>query len=138
VLRALAHLHPAWMVFSVLLAGLTLRAGLRSRRARLGRAPRDPGLRRRHLRLAKPAVVLLLIGFLGGPVSAVWLRGWEPFRSFHGLLGLAVISLFAAAALLGRRLERGRSRAFEAHARLAALAMLGAAVAAVAGFVLLP
>lgn len=126
------------MLVSLVLAVLTLRAGLALRRARRGRAPRDPGLRRRHLRLAKPTVVLVLIGFVGGPLSAVWLRGWEPFASLHGLLGLTVASLFAAAALVGRRLERGRSRAFEAHARLGALAVLGAALAAVAGFVLLP
>jgi hypothetical protein len=138
VAKALAHVHPAWMLVSLALAALTLRAGLALRRARLGRAPRDSGLRRRHLRLAKPAVALLLTGFVGGPVSAVWLRGWEPFASFHGLLGLTVAMLFAGAALVGRRLERGRSRAFQAHAWLGALAVLGAALAAVAGFVLLP
>jgi polyferredoxin len=138
VARVLAHLHPAWMLISLALAVLTLRAGLALRRARLGRAPRDPGLRRRHLRLAKPAVVLVLAGFVGGPLSAVWLRGWEPFASFHGALGLVVATLFAAAALIGRRLERGRSRAFQLHALLGALAVLGAALAAVAGFVLLP
>ena len=126
------------MLISLALALLTLRAGLALRRARLGRAPLDPGLRRRHLRLAKPAVTLILAGFVGGPLSALWLRGWDPFTSFHGVLGLTVASLFAATALLGRRLERGRSRAFEAHARLGALAVLGAALAAVAGFVLLP
>jgi len=126
------------MLVSIVLAGLTLRAGLALRRARRGRAPRDPKLRRRHLQLAKPTVVLILAGFVGGPLSALWLRGWEPFASLHGALGLTVAMLFAAAALLGRRLERGRSRAFEAHARLGALAVLGAALAAVAGFVLLP
>jgi hypothetical protein len=126
------------MLLSIGLALLTLRAGLQVRRARLGRVPRDPSLRGRHLRLAKPAVTLVLIGFLGGPLSAVWLRGWQPFHSFHGVLGLAVASLFAAAAILGRRLERGRASARAAHAWLAALAVLGAAVAAVAGFVLLP
>jgi hypothetical protein len=138
LLRALAHLHPAWMLFSILLALLTLRAGLALRRARLGRAARDPSLRARHLRFAKPTVVMVLVGFLAGPLSAVWLRGWDVFHSFHGVLGLLVASLFAATAVVGRRLERGRSRAFEAHARLAALAVLGAALAAVAGFVLLP
>ena len=126
------------MLLSIGLAMLTLRAGLAVRRARLGRAPRDASLRGRHLRLAKPAVALVLIGFLGGPISAIWLRGWEPFHSFHGVLGLAVASLFAAAAVLGRRLERGRASARTAHAWLGALAVLGAAVAAVAGFVLLP
>ena len=126
------------MLLSIGLALLTLRAGLAVRRARLGRAPRDPSLRRRHLRLAKPAVILVLIGFLGGPISAVWLRGWEPVHSFHGVLGLTVASLFTAAAVMGRRLERGRASARAAHAWLGALAALGAALAAVAGFVLLP
>jgi hypothetical protein len=126
------------MLLSIGLALLTLRAGLILRRARLGRAPRDPSLRRRHLRLAKPAVALVLIGFLGGPISAVWLRGWEPFHSFHGVLGLAVASFFTAAWWMGRQLERGRASARNVHAWLGALAVLGAAVAAVAGFVLLP
>ena len=126
------------MLVSIVLAVLTLRAGLALRSTRRGRAPRDPRLRRRHLRLAKPAVALILTGFVGGPLSALWLRGWEPFASFHGLLGLAVATLFAAAALVGRRLEHGRSRAFDAHAWLGALAVMGAALAAVAGFVLLP
>jgi hypothetical protein len=39
---------------------------------------------------------------------------------------------------MGRRLERGKSRAFDAHALLGLLAMLAALVAFVAGFVLLP
>jgi len=126
------------MLVSLALAGLTLRAGLALRRARRALAPRDPRLRRRHLRLAKPAVLLLLIGFAGGPISAVWLRDWRAFGSFHGMLGAVVASLFLAAAVLGRRIERGRTSALEAHAWLGALAVLGAALAAVAGFVLLP
>jgi len=126
------------MLVSLALAVLTLRAGLRLRRARRGLAPRDPRLRRRHLRLAKPAIALVLAGFVGGPLSAVALRGWQPLASFHGALGLGVAALFVSAAVLGWRLEHGRARAFEAHAWLGALAVLGAALAAVAGFVLLP
>jgi hypothetical protein len=126
------------MAASLLLAALALRAGLRLRRARLGRAPRAPDLRRRHLGLAKPAVVLLLLGAVGGPLSAVWLRGWDALHTFHGALGGLVAALFAAAAVLGRRLERGRSRARDTHALLGALALLFGLVAAVAGFVLLP
>ena len=126
------------MLVSIALAVLTLRAGLALRRARRRRAPRDPRLRRRHLRLAKPAVALVLAGFVGGAISAVALRGWPAFGSFHGLLGLTVAALFLAAAVMGRRIERGRASAFEAHAWLGGLAVLGAALAAVAGFVLLP
>lgn len=126
------------MAAAVTAAAMALRAGLALRRARLGRGPRAAGMRRAHLRLAKAAVAMVLLGFAAGPASSVWLRGWEPFASFHGLLGAGVAGLFATAAVLGRRLERGRSRARDAHALLGGLAVLLAAVGAVAGFVLLP
>ena len=73
-----------------------------------------------------------------GAASAVLLRGWEPFGSLHALLGVLAVLLFGAAAVLGHRIEEGRSRAFDAHALLGMLALLAAAVTAVAGFVLLP
>jgi polyferredoxin len=126
------------MVASIALAALALRAGFVLRRARAARRPAPRGARQRHLRLAKTAVVLVLIGFVGGSASAVWLRGWSPFATLHGVLGALVLALFAAAAVRGWRLERGRRDARQAHALFGALAVLGAAVAAIAGFVLLP
>jgi len=126
------------MLASIGLAGLALRAGLSLRRARLGRAERDPRGRRRHLALAKPAVALALAGFVLGPLSAVWLRGWSAFASLHGALGSLAALLFVAAAVLGRRVETGRTSARGAHGWLGALAVLAAALAAVAGLVLLP
>jgi hypothetical protein len=119
-------------------AALAFRNGLRLRRARRGGALRGPELRRNHLRLAKPAVVLVLVGFAGGPISWVWLRGGEPLGTFHGWVGLTVAALFATAAVLGHRIEAGKSRAFDAHAAFGAAALLLGALAAVAGFVLLP
>jgi len=126
------------MVASLGVVALALRAGLRLRRARFGREPKTPDLRRTHLRLAKPAVALICVGFLAGPISALWLRGWTPLATFHAWLGMLAASLFVAVAILGRRLERGRGRAVDAHAILAGLAVLAAAVAVVAGLVLLP
>ncbi len=111
---------------------------MRLRRNRVARVGRKEDLLRAHLRLAKPAVVMIGIGFLAGPLSAVWLRDWTPFGSFHAWLGCLVAILFAATAMLGRRLERGRGRPVEAHAILAGLAVMAAAVTAVAGFILLP
>jgi hypothetical protein len=126
------------MVASLLLALAALRAGLALRRSRRGLAPRAPGLRRRHLRLAKPAVWLIAIGFVGGPLS-IWLfRGREPFGTVHAWLGLVAAGLFGIAAGLGRSLERGRGRSPDVHALVGTVALLVAAVAAVAGFVLLP
>lgn len=95
-------------------------------------------MREGHVRLAKPAALALLVGFSAGPVSAVALRDWNLFETFHGWVGLLCIALFSATACLGRSLERGRSRAYDAHALTGLLAVLAAAVAAVAGFVLLP
>jgi hypothetical protein len=69
---------------------------------------------------------------------AALLRDWTPFGSFHAWIGLLAAGLFAATALAGHRIETGQSRAFDAHALLGGVAVLAAAVAAVAGFVLLP
>jgi hydrogenase-4 membrane subunit HyfE len=126
------------MLSSLVLAGLALRVGLVMRRRRQQGARREAALILRHLRWAKPAVILILIGFVGGPISSYLLRGWQPFERLHGYLALLVVGLFSITGVLGLRLERGRGRPVEAHAWLALIAMLAAAVTAVAGFVLLP
>jgi len=126
------------MLASLLLAFAALRAGLVLRRARRGLARREPSQRARHLRFSKPALWLVLVGFAGGPLSMAWLRDERPFGTAHAFIGLTAAALFVATATLGLRLERGRSHSFDAHALLGVLAMLAAAVAAVAGFVLLP
>ena len=136
--RGLAWAHPAWMLVSLAAAAAALRAGLALRRGRVAGRRRPPELRRRHLRLARPAVAAILVGFAAGPPSAVYLRGFEPFDTFHSFVGVLAAGLFAAAAVLGQRLSRGRSQARDAHALLGGLAVLLAALAAVAGFVLLP
>jgi len=138
LVRALAWAHPTWMLLSISAVVVALRHGLRLRRARLAGVRRAPELRRRHLIVARPAVVAILVGFALGPTSAVALRGFEPFDTFHGAVGVAVAALFASAAWLGQRIAHGRSRAQGLHALLGALGVLLSALAAVAGFVLLP
>lgn len=115
-----------------------LRLGLRLRRARLGGAARDRDLLRRHLRVAKPAVFVVWVGFAAGPVSSFVLRDWTPFTHLHGWLGIGTALLFAATAWVGHRLEEGRSRARDLHVLLALAATLAAAVSAMSGLVLLP
>jgi len=126
------------MLVGLGLAALALRSGLALRRARHGRGRRTPALRPSHLRVARPAVLLLLVGFVGGPISAVWLRGWDAFDTFHGVAGLVAAALFGSAGFLGHRMATGRSRARDAHALLGVLGVLAGALAAVAGFALLP
>jgi hypothetical protein len=126
------------MVGSLLLAGFALRAGLALRRARAGGGRAIAKARARHLRIAKPAVVVVLAGFVAGPLSMFFLRGHAPFATLHALLGTLAASLFLAAAVMGHRLEEGSSRAADAHGLLGVAAFLAAAGAAIAGFVLLP
>ena len=133
------------MLVALALAGLGLRAGLRMRRLRQHGQPPKRGLLAAHLRMARPAVVLMLLGGVSGPLSAVWLSDWSPFGTLHAWLALAAAGLFATAGWLGLRMQRGlayegerRDRAANLHGSLGTLAMLVAAVAAVAGMVLLP
>jgi uncharacterized membrane protein len=126
------------MVLGIGLCFLALRVGLRLRRGRRLGGGRSRALRDAHLRLAKPAVLMVLVGFAGGAVSAWLLRGWTPFGTFHAWIGVGVAGLFTAAAVVGHRIEEGKSRDFDVHALLGGLALLLAAVGAIAGFVLLP
>jgi hypothetical protein len=125
------------MVACLGLVYLALRSGLAMRRLRQRAASRDFGLLRRHLAMAKPGVVLALLGFLGGGVSSVTLREWELLESFHGIAGAVVVILFSLTAAFGRRAEKGEGNP-TVHGLLGVLAVLVASLAAVAGFVLLP
>jgi Protein of unknown function (DUF4079) len=126
------------MLASLALATATLRAGLRLRAARLRGARGLAAARRRHLRLAKLSVPMLFAGFLAGPASAVWLRGWDPFATLHSWIAIVAVLLFAATAWLGRQLEHGDVGRREIHGRLAIAALLAGAAALGTGFVLLP
>jgi hypothetical protein len=129
------------MLSALALAALALRAGLRMRRLRTRGAKPERGLLATHLRVARPAVLLLLAGFLGGPLSALFLRDWTPFGTFHAWLGLVAATLFGTAGWLGLRMQRGRlrrDRGANLHGLLGTLGMLFGALAAAAGMVLLP
>jgi hypothetical protein len=126
------------MLLSLAAGALTLRAGLALRRARVRGQRRTAADYRRHLRLAKPALAMLVLGFAGGLASSLWLRGWPALESAHGLVASAALAALLATGALGRRLERGRREHVEWHARLAAVATLLSAAALGTGLVLLP
>ena len=134
----LAYLHPLWMLGSLTLAAATLRAGLALRRGRRLGQRRSAAAYRRHVRLAKPTLLCVTLGFAGGITSSLLLRGWQAFATAHGAIAVVALAAFLATGALGWRLEHGRSRAVEWHARLAALAVLLAAAALGTGLVLLP
>ena len=129
------------MLSALALAALALRAGLRMRRLRTSGAKPERAVLATHLRVARPAVLLLLAGFLGGPLSALFLRDWTPFGTFHAWLGVSAAALFGTAGWLGLRMQRGRlrrDRGAGLHGLLGTLGMLFGALAAAAGMVLLP
>ncbi len=84
------------------------------------------------------AVLFAIVGFCGGPLSAWFLRGMTPFETFHAWLGVGVALLFGAAAQQGRLIEIGESRERSRHGCLGLIGFLVAALASVAGFILLP
>ncbi len=137
VLRALAYLHPLWMVAGIALAVRTLRSGLAMRRARRG-GHVSPDLRKRHLSRAKIALIWITPGFVAGPLSMALLRGRDPFASAHAYAAMLAIVLFVIAGAMGRRLERGDPVSREAHALIATLGVLASGLAAATGWVLLP
>ena len=122
----------------MLLLGLAVRTGLLLRRSRVKRTRRAPDARAAHLRVAKPAVAVLLRGAVAGPFSWVWFRGGEAFETFHGVVGVLAALLLIGTAVIGHRIEEGKSRALDAHALAAAFATALAALAAVAGMAILP
>ena len=126
------------MLVAIALCLYVLRLGLALRRARLARRPPPRGARALHLRWAKRAVALVLVGAPLGPLTVAWLRDWTPMSSFHALLGGTAFVLFAGTFLQGRRLERGDQTARNVHALLGGAAVSLALAAAIAGFVLLP
>lgn len=136
--RLLAFLHPAWMIASLVLAAATARLGIEIRRRR--RAGRAVGadLRRRHLRLGRVTLGLVVVGFLLGPCSMVLFRERALFESFHGVLGVIVTGLFLWTGHSGRTLARGDQSIRGLHRALAAASLAAALLSAVAGFTLLP
>jgi hypothetical protein len=125
------------MLISIGLVSIALRAGLAMRRRRLRGIPPDSNLLKRHLALAKPGVFFVCFGFVGGGISSLLFRGWQPLQSLHGIVGLLVVILFSLTAYLGKRSQRGEGDP-ALHGLFGVLGVLVALLAGVAGFVLLP
>lgn len=138
LLHWLAFFHPAWMLASLALALATARLGLQIRRRRAAGRGAGSGLRARHLRFGRLTLAAVGTGFVLGPLSMFFLRGRGLFESFHGVLGIIVLGLFAWTGWSGRALRRGRPEARDIHRIAAACSIAAAMLSAVAGFILLP
>ncbi len=136
--RVLAFAHPVWMVASIAAAIATARLGLEIRRRRLKGQPPGRGLRARHLRFGKLAIAMVVLGFVGGPPSMLYLRERDALDSFHFVLGVIVLGLFLWTAWSGRALANGDPEARDVHRLAAGAAIASALASAIAGFTLLP
>jgi hypothetical protein len=138
VLRALAFVHPAWMTTSLVMALATARLGLQIRRNRIAGRSNGRALRDRHLWFGKRTLAMIAIGFVAGPFSMALLRDRDPFESFHAILGIIVLGLFAWTGWSGRGLAAGKQDSRDIHRIAAASSIAAGLLSAVAGFILLP
>jgi hypothetical protein len=138
LLRVLAFVHPAWMLMSLFLAVATARLGLGIRKLRLAGQRSGPERRKRHLRLGKATLVAIAIGFSIGPLSMLFLRDRPAFDSFHSILGIIVLGLFAWTGWSGRALAAGDQSARDIHRIAAGSSLAAGFISAIAGFILLP
>lgn len=137
-LAAWAFVHPIAMATVIVLGLFVYGTGLRLRDDRLKQRQADQRQKDRHTRIAQPFVLLFLLGFVAGPLSSVYTRGWTAMTTTHGWLGSAAVLLFAAAGFLGMFLAHERSDRASLHGLLAVFGGMLAVAAALAGIELLP
>ena len=133
-----AFVHPIAMAVVIVLGLFVYATGMRLRERRVKKKPTPKEHKDRHTRIAQPFVLLFFAGFIAGPLSAVYIRGFAPMNSAHGWLGAAALLLFATAGSLGMGLKQGRSSRAAVHGLLAVLGAMLALAAAIAGIELLP
>ncbi len=134
----LSFVHPAIATIGLALAFLAVQRGLTIREARTRKQPYPPNARQDHLGLARPAVIVLAIAFLGGVGSAIFVRHFKPFDSTHGWLGAAAISGFVGTGLIGTRLVKNFERQRGWHVAFSLLGLGAGLLAALTGISMLP
>jgi hypothetical protein len=90
------------------------------------------------LGLARPAVIVLAVAFLGGLGSAVFVRHFKPLDSTHGWLGVAAIIGFVGTGLIGTRLVKNVDLQRGWHVGFSLLGLGMGLLAALTGISMLP
>lgn len=133
-----SFIHPALAAIGLVLAWLAMRRGLVLRDARVRRQPSPVGAAQRHLNLARPAVVLLVLSAPLGLLSAVLVRQFKPMATAHGWLALVAALAFAATGLIGSKLTRDRTKRRALHVAFSLVGLGLGLIAALTGIELLP
>ena len=127
--------HPIIGAASLLLLLYVASLGFRMRTARRGRAQ----LTALHARLAPIAYAAVLVSWLIGAGSALWLRSDFEFAStLHFRTGCIMAALLTGSALTARWMRSGNATARDVHPWLGAAAVLLAAAHAAAGLRIMP
>ena len=134
----LAFAHPIVIGAAFLLALVVFRQGLKQRDGRTKRLPVPPGNLKRHSTLGPWAVGLIVLGTIGGLLSATLVRGWSPLGSWHGRLGVLATALFCVEWWLGRRLLQQQKQLANTHGLLAVAAMGVGVITVLLGIEMLP
>jgi hypothetical protein len=100
--------------------------------------PVPAGAPQRHLRLARPAVWLLVLASTLGLATAVLVRDMKPLATGHGWAAMVATLGFAGTGLIGRGLVLDRSRRRQLHVAFSLLGLGLGLIAAVLGIELLP
>jgi hypothetical protein len=133
-----SFVHPVVSTAGLVLCWLALRLGLAAREARLKRPAQVESARGRHLRLARPSVLLILLSFPMGLGSAVFVRDLKPLDTAHGWLAAGATACFLATAVLGATLAKGDPKRRGPHVALSLLGSFLGLIAGLTGIELLP
>lgn len=130
-----AYLHPVAGGLVLLLLVYAASLGLRMRTRPRERARVGP----RHARIGRAVMLLVVLIWLSGVASTVWLRDdLPPGSSFHFRIGSAMTLLLMGSWLTARAIEHGNARSRAIHPWLGAAAVLLAAAQAVTGLRITP
>jgi hypothetical protein len=133
-----SYIHPAISAVGLVLAWVTMQRGLVLRDARVKKKPVPTGAVGRHLGLARPAVIVLVLSSGAGLASAVFARGFKPLNTGHGWLALAATAGFIGTGLIGTGLTRDRNKRRGLHVAFSLLGLGMGFIAALTGIELLP
>jgi cytochrome bd-type quinol oxidase subunit 2 len=133
-----SFIHPAIAATGLVLAFISVQRGLVIRDARVKKRPTPAGAPSRHVSLARPAVIVLLVSFCLGLASAVFVRGFKPMDTTHGWLALASAVGFAGTGLIGTGLTKDKSKRRGLHVACSLLGLALGFIAALTGIELLP
>lgn len=115
IISDLRYIHAAYNMAMLLIFFYHGSVGLRIRRARLGGAPANFVLIKRHRRLGPVIAPLGVLGYLVGVAIILLDRGHVAVYPLHFITGTSIASCLVATWLISRKIKGPSTRARNAH-----------------------